>query len=103
MQHSIYEEKFLSQQADEKVAQCAAAQAIFDQVDRTVIEAHVSSKTNPLADTHMHLQHSHWYVHVTTRHKSGGSETRALYRVWSSEGAWKAAHVGQVLPRREEI
>jgi len=101
MQQSIYEKKILLQQADEKAARCAAVQAIFEQADRTVIEAHVSSKTNPLAYAHMHLQHPHWYVHVIMRHKSEGSETRALYRVWSSEGAWKAAHVGQILPRRE--
>ncbi|GHO99388.1 hypothetical protein KSF_094360 [Reticulibacter mediterranei] len=101
MQHDIYEGKVITQQEDERAAQCAAAQAAIDLAEKAVIEAHVSSKTNPLAPTHMHLQCPHWYVRVAMHHKSGGSETHALYRVWSSEGAWKATHVGQILPKRE--
>jgi len=101
MQYNIYEGKTLAQQEDEKAAQCAAAQAAIDLAERAVIEAHVSSQANPLAHTHRNLQCPHWYIHVTMHHKSGDAETHALYRVWSSEGAWKATHVGQILPKRE--
>jgi hypothetical protein len=101
MQYDIYEVKTFMKQEDEKAAQCAAAQATIDLAERAVIEAHVSSKANPLAHTHANLQCPHWYIHVIMHHKSGGSETHALYRVWSSKGAWKATHVGQILPKRE--
>jgi hypothetical protein len=101
MQYDIFEESTLSQLEGEKAARCAVAQAAIDLADRTVIEAQVSSRTDSLVHAHMRLQAPSWYIHVTMYHRSEDAKTHELYRVWPAEGAWKAAYVGQILPKRE--
>lgn len=101
MQYSVFEEKITSQQEGEKAARCAAMQAAIDSADRTVIEAHVSSRADSPAHAHERLQYPSWYIHVTMYNCNEDVKTHALYRVWSSDGAWKAAHVGSILPKRE--
>jgi len=101
MKNSTYEGKNLYEQEDETAIQCATEQATTDLVDLEVIDANVSSRIDPLAHAHVCFQRPHQYVHVTMYQRSNGSEIHALYRVWHAEGAWKAAHVGQILPKRE--
>lgn len=86
-------EAIIHKQESEQAVQCAVDQATTDLPYARVIEATLYSKIVPLPNENLRIKGPRWYVKANIHNLTNNSQAEALYRVWLSQGEWKAAQV----------